>query len=265
MFVEETSEQIDALVQVVLLLEDSPDNSQHLNEAFRIVHSIKGAAVLLSQDGISLVTHRLENQLDRLRSGKLSMDGKVLDLILKTVDYLRIALLNLREGKHVLSHAELLNDLAQVIELPTSRCATEPLQMPNNSAEAIADADQTFTILHETIRHELECIQPMQTCHAERLEVSPIDVSENISNLGNTAETCFDFHAKESIESVCSMDQLAVPIEYCSQSLESIRVDAHRLDDLMSLTSDLLVNRSSIQQSLQRSMLRSIGLNCLGI
>ena len=43
-FLDETEEQLDDLVETMLSLEQDADNTQELNEAFRLIHSIKGAA-----------------------------------------------------------------------------------------------------------------------------------------------------------------------------------------------------------------------------
>jgi len=47
MFVEETGEQLDALVEIMLRLEAAPDDRNLLAEAFRMIHSIKGSSALL--------------------------------------------------------------------------------------------------------------------------------------------------------------------------------------------------------------------------
>ena len=62
MFVDETSEQLDDLVEALLVLETKPDSPSHLNESFRLIHSIKGAAAMMGLDSITLLTHHLENQ-----------------------------------------------------------------------------------------------------------------------------------------------------------------------------------------------------------
>jgi two-component system, chemotaxis family, sensor kinase CheA len=59
MFVDETSEQLDQLVEVLLYLEKTPASPDQLNESFRLIHSIKGAAAMMGLDSITLLTHHL--------------------------------------------------------------------------------------------------------------------------------------------------------------------------------------------------------------
>lgn len=112
MFVDETSEQLDALVEVLLVLETEPRSAGHLNESFRLIHSIKGAAAMMGLDGITLLTHHLENHFERLRSGLWALDRPMMDLVLKCVDYLRAATETLRDGKPLVSAPELIEQLS---------------------------------------------------------------------------------------------------------------------------------------------------------
>lgn len=113
MFVDETSEQLDELVEVLLVLETNPGSPSHLNESFRLIHSIKGAAAMMGLDSIALLTHHLENHFDRLRSGLRSLDRSTMNLILQCVDFLRDAVGKLRDGKPLFSSPELIEQLSQ--------------------------------------------------------------------------------------------------------------------------------------------------------
>ena len=113
MFVDETTEQLDELVEVLLVLENQPDSSSHLNESFRLIHSIKGAAAMMGLDSITLLTHHLENHFERFRSGIEVLDTSLMNLILKCVDFLRNAVETLREGRPLVSAPELIEQLSK--------------------------------------------------------------------------------------------------------------------------------------------------------
>ncbi len=115
MFVDETTEQLDDLVEVLLVLESAPDSSGHLNESFRLIHSIKGAAAMMGLDSITLLTHHLENHFERLRSGIKSLDRPMIDLILRCVDFLRGAVDTIREGRPLVSAPELIEQLSNAV------------------------------------------------------------------------------------------------------------------------------------------------------
>ena len=67
LYLDETGEQLDALVNTLLALEADPANAAGLNEAFRLIHSIKGSSALLGLDRITTLTHHLESHFERLR------------------------------------------------------------------------------------------------------------------------------------------------------------------------------------------------------
>ena len=43
LYLDETNEQLDSLVEIFLQLEKKPPTPDYLNEAFRLIHSIKGS------------------------------------------------------------------------------------------------------------------------------------------------------------------------------------------------------------------------------
>ena len=47
-YIDETGEQCEQLVQLLLALESEPRDARRIAEAFRLIHSIKGAAKLAS-------------------------------------------------------------------------------------------------------------------------------------------------------------------------------------------------------------------------
>jgi two-component system chemotaxis sensor kinase CheA len=113
MFVDETTEQLDDLVEVLLVLETTPDSPSHLNESFRLIHSIKGAAAMMGLDSITLLTHHLENHFEHLRSGLKTLNRPMMNLILRCVDFLRGAIEKLREGQPLVSAPELIEQLSR--------------------------------------------------------------------------------------------------------------------------------------------------------
>ena len=98
LFVEETGEQLDTLVEIMLRLEAAPDDRNHLAEAFRMIHSIKGSSALLGLEQITSLSHMLESHFDRLRSGKHRLDAEGMDCTLACIDFLRICNDDIRDG-----------------------------------------------------------------------------------------------------------------------------------------------------------------------
>ncbi|MCY2985963.1 MAG: chemotaxis protein CheA [Planctomycetota bacterium] len=137
MFVDETSEQLDNLVDVLLVLETKPNSPSELNESFRLIHSIKGAAAMMGLDSITLLTHHLENHFEHLRSGIETLDKSMMNLILKCVDFLRNAVDMLREGRPLVSAPELIEQLSRsVAEIRSAAATTAPSAVSNVGLDA---------------------------------------------------------------------------------------------------------------------------------
>lgn len=103
MYLDETSEQLDALVETLLALEGNPTHQGQLNEAFRLIHSIKGSSAMMGLDSITVLTHHLENHFERLRSGLQTLDQSMMDLVLRCIDFLRECNRRLRGGQALAS------------------------------------------------------------------------------------------------------------------------------------------------------------------
>ena len=107
-YVDETNEQADGLVEMLLGLERDPHDPRRLAEAFRLVHSVKGSAALLGLDRITTLAHHLETHFERLRSGAAVLDPATTNVALRFVDYLRAGNEQLRRGEPLPSNEELL-------------------------------------------------------------------------------------------------------------------------------------------------------------
>jgi len=97
-FIDETGEQCDQLVQALLALEADPRDARQIGTAFRMVHSIKGSAAMLGLDRMTTVAHHLESHFEKLRSGAFSLDRQTIQVALGCVDYFRACNERLQAG-----------------------------------------------------------------------------------------------------------------------------------------------------------------------
>ena len=98
-FLETTCETIDELNQGLLGLEESPNDSELLNKAFRCAHNIKGASGAAGLRGMNRLTHSMETMFDQLRSGRISLDEEIMNACFTVVDRLKDVLDRIREGR----------------------------------------------------------------------------------------------------------------------------------------------------------------------
>ncbi len=142
LFVEETGEQLDALVEIMLRLEAAPDDRNLLAEAFRMIHSIKGSSALLGLEQITSLSHMLESHFDRLRSGRQRLDAEGMDCTLACIDFLRACNDDIRDGRPLKNDPALLarvNKLEQAGEAASATSSAAP-PAPTVPAEAASPA-----------------------------------------------------------------------------------------------------------------------------
>jgi two-component system, chemotaxis family, sensor kinase CheA len=88
-FICEAQEQIERLEQLLLGLEDAPDDRELLDALFRCAHTVKGSAGMFGLDRVVAFTHHVETLLDRLREGLLALTPEVSTLLLQCNDEIR--------------------------------------------------------------------------------------------------------------------------------------------------------------------------------
>jgi two-component system chemotaxis sensor kinase CheA len=72
-FISEAQEQIEMLEQLLLQLEDAPDDRELLDALFRCAHTVKGSAGIFGLDRVVNFTHHVETLLDRVREGQVAL------------------------------------------------------------------------------------------------------------------------------------------------------------------------------------------------
>jgi len=99
-FVVESLEHLEAIEPLLLELEKrGATDAASLNEIFRAIHSIKGAAGFLGLENISALSHAMESLLMRLRDGQCPFRAEMSDPLLRAVDALRTHLRGLPDAQ----------------------------------------------------------------------------------------------------------------------------------------------------------------------
>lgn len=91
-FIDETKEYLQQLNDTLLKIEEDPDNLELVNDAFRVLHTLKGMAGTMGFNRMAKLCHIMENVLDRARNGTLKISSDIMDRIFKGVDLISKAL-----------------------------------------------------------------------------------------------------------------------------------------------------------------------------
>ncbi|PWK12691.1 chemotaxis protein CheA [Tumebacillus permanentifrigoris] len=92
MFIEESKEHLQAINENLLSLEQNPQSLDIINVVFRSAHTLKGMAATMGFEKMAHLTHDMENGLDLMRNGKLSVTQYAMDVLFSCVDVLETQL-----------------------------------------------------------------------------------------------------------------------------------------------------------------------------
>ena len=135
-FISEAQEQIEALEQLLLQLEDQPDDRELLNALFRCAHTVKGSAGIFGLDRVVAFTHHVETLLDELREGRVALNPAMSTLLLRCNDQLR-TLIDQAAGAAADESVAALAERAELV-LELQAAAGAPANATAGTAAALA-------------------------------------------------------------------------------------------------------------------------------
>lgn len=98
LFFEESFENLDVMESGLLDLDVGAVNKELVNSIFRAAHSIKGGAGIFKFQQVITFSHTVEALLDEMRNDEHVVTQSIIDLLLRSVDVLRMMLSTLQEG-----------------------------------------------------------------------------------------------------------------------------------------------------------------------
>ena len=150
-FVLEAREHLSVVEAQLLVLEQNPLDSEPTHACFRAIHTIKGIAGFLDLHAIREVSHEAETLLDKLRNGLLQVRPALIDVLLKSSDFIRqevSAVEDLLAGKSRAPQSDfqpLLKSLRDCTEQSDSEAESTPAEAP--TAEAAPAETETAALV----------------------------------------------------------------------------------------------------------------------
>ncbi|PBP52115.1 chemotaxis protein CheA [Pseudomonas syringae] len=152
-FIVEARELLQAMEESLLQLESEPGDQDAIGAVFRAAHTIKGSAGLFGLTPIVSFTHIVEDVLDRLREGSVSVSAELIAVLLKSGDHM-LELIDVvaSRGEQLqppaLEREVALRQALQVFQAPASAGAAD-----STSASVVSDDEQSAEVLwHISLR-----------------------------------------------------------------------------------------------------------------
>lgn len=271
-FIEEAKEHIESLEENLVKLEKEPYNQDLIQAIFRSFHTIKGSSGSMGFQQMTELAHLLENLLDRVRRGEVSVSSSLIDLLLQGVDFLKRMLeeitkkgqepdWNMEEifsalqdfrgekekddsGEYWLT-VKLASDCSMKgvrAYLVISRLQDSGIEVVN-TVPSLSDLEgenfgQSFDILVRTALPPEEVVKIVgSVAEIERVEVKEGEKEE-----------------KNQIEEKEEKNTIPPPGEQkiTTNLKKTVRVDVERLDSLLNLVGELVIDRTRLEDIIQR-------------
>jgi two-component system chemotaxis sensor kinase CheA len=191
-FIFETAELIEQLEQLVLDGEKVSSLEPHINEIFRIMHTIKGSSAMMLLNNISSLAHSIEDVFYFLReNAPHNVNYSILiDIILECIDFIKNEINKIKAGK-----ASYGDPTKQIITIKELLCKLNCNDTLNNRSESNTKYSYKAVIFFEA-DCEMENIGAFTILHKLRQIASELSYyPENITDEEN--DSCIDIIRKQ--------------------------------------------------------------------
>ncbi len=256
-FLIESSELLEQLDQDLVALEERPDDLELLNRIFRAAHTIKGSSGFLGFTQISQLTHHMEDVLNKLRKGEMVVTPTIMDVILESVDRLKLLLDEVRNGTSgTVEISDVETKLKAVLEGTTEESTKqEDKAIPEGEKQEKEKESAPVDAKEETVTSSVDTqegqIQQVQNEVKEKEAVQQSDEavsSEEKDSKATQAQSNLSAKSSEQVESTSRPQSQPKRTSGVSPINETIRVDVKRLDILMNLVGELVLVRNRLGQ-----------------
>jgi two-component system, chemotaxis family, sensor kinase CheA len=254
-FLTETSEALAVLDVELVKFEQDPSDESILSNIFRLVHTIKGTSGFLGLPRLEKVAHAGEDVLGKFRDGDLEVTPDAVTLVLKTIDSIRESLAGLEEtGSEPEGDDSELIELLRAMaggELSAAPASIDPI-VEESAPEPVEEAKSSGPVLNE---HGFPVAAELLEEVAEATAQGVKAPSEKEIEAEMAAEMAAEKETAAPPAIVPAETKAAAPAEKkakasgeSSVAQQTIRVNVDLLENLMTLVSELVLTRNSLNQ-----------------
>jgi two-component system chemotaxis sensor kinase CheA len=216
-FLVESEELLQGMDQDMVALESAPQDVELLNRIFRAIHTIKGTSGFLGFDPVVRLSHRTEDVLNAVRRGAAQLDRHCMDALLTARDQLGVMLRDIGQGG---LKEYLLDGLLAELDAAQKPPASPPALGELLVKDEVLSNDTLGALLTEQAASE----QPRKLGQlvVDKGLASPVQVGDALAR------------QKQIGESI--------------SATQTMRVEAHKLDELINLIGELVLERNRIVQ-----------------
>jgi two-component system, chemotaxis family, sensor kinase CheA len=195
-FLSEAQEIVETLNRDVLQLDDCAQRGKKdpelINHIFRAAHSLKGLSGMFGMKKMSELAHDLENLLDGLRMGKVSMSAKVIDTLFESVEVFNRLIAESGDGPKVPKKvlASLIKQIEESAEQAVSNVSDNPLKridIAPNILNVLTEYEEYRLI--DNIRQNIQLVRIHASFDLMNFDESLSRLSAELKSLGEVVTT----------------------------------------------------------------------------
>lgn len=143
-FLDETKEHLESLNAQILNLEQSPEDSDTINEIFRAAHSLKGMAGTMGYKRMQTLTHDMENVFSEIRNGSMKVTSGLIDILFQCLDALEEYTDNIQESadEGTNDNKPLIDQLNAFLNSGKDEAKEQPGSKPEEPAASAASGER---------------------------------------------------------------------------------------------------------------------------
>lgn len=257
MFLDEADDHVRTMVEVLLKLDNDPDNLDDIDALFREAHSIKGMAATMEYHETARLAHHLEDHLEQCRLRKRIRKEEI-DRFIEATDLLEALLNDISEKKSerdvdgfisaALRRAEELNAEGSVSERDNI-LSDQAIQLRLTLKSTTAASEVRLLILLKWLSEQGTVLEAEPTeeqlltgegkdCLTVRLltEMTKQDLSEQLQQF-------------KELEDIRFLEGEDPSSRAPDSSRRTVRVNTELLDHFINLTGELITNRYRLQNA----------------
>ena len=220
-FLAESKEQLEILEGGLVRLEQEGEDPRVVQELFRAAHTLKGSAGMIDHQQMVGLTHALENALDDVRKGVITVTPKLIDLCLDAADGVWLMLDGIAGNN---DHPLDINPLVERFRLFSQMSSQEPEVSSAQTTPSVGGLEEGMVVVRGDVDQEsyapaarvLQAVMVLET-KGEILQTEPS--RDEIEKAKRVTE--FAIH----LATECEPDTLIAEIADIPD-LENCRIDA---------------------------------------
>lgn len=287
-FLEEVEEHIERLEENLVQLEKNPDEESLVQAIFRSFHTIKGSSSSMGFQKMMELAHLMENLLDGVRKKTVTVTPELVDTLLRGVDLLKfmrngIALEGKEPEVEIGEIVGMLQNFLGKREKASEEVEKKPEAILKEEREYVVKVFLTLDCSMKGVRAYL-VINRLQESGIDVVSTNPSLTDLESERFGQSFEVLVRTELapeeiKKVVESVAEVEKAEIAVQEKEALVEvgkeereerqtkaltpekkkvvsglkkTVRVDVERLDALMNLVGELVIDRARLEDIIRK-------------